>query len=109
MGESPLGHVGKVISEGAPCSGRWPAERKIRRVRAVYQQVRDAGGTEAGARIEQDVAALQLKAEAAIGLKRDLYAPSLLRQCHGTNAAANTEVILCQLDSVGRRERNREG
>jgi len=102
--------VGEVVNESKSGTGRDPGEHELPVVGdAVDLYLRDVAGIELDVRVEQDVATLRFKGEAGIGTERDIHSTSSLRQAYGADAAGEAEVVVGQLDYVGRCKRNREG
>src|SRR6266849_1123772 len=100
----------EVVNESKSGTGRDLGETELPRVGdAVDLYLRDVAGSEIDVRVEQDVATLGFKAEAGIGAERDIHPTSPLNQVHGADAAGDAEVVVGQLDYVGRCKGNREG
>ena len=99
--------AGEVVNESKSRTSRDLGETVLPRVGdAVDLYLRDVGGSEIDVRVEQDVATLRFKAEAGIGTQRDIHSTSPLNQVYGADAPGDAEVVVGQLDYVGRCKRN---
>ncbi len=100
----------EVIRKGISGAAHGPTEAEATGVGdAIYHNSRNVCGAKIHGRAEHDVAALRLQAEAAIGSERYQHAPTLLRQGYKADATADAEIVLVQLNRVGRCKGNRDG